>query len=173
MSKRADSRLNVKIRVVAYGDGSGLFAVALIERGDLLIDLSGELLLSAPTRESLQVGAGVHVVGRPETVAYLNHSCRPNAILRSDGDAVTALRRIFPGQEVTVNYLATERDMASGFQCTCGSSSCYGWIRGFRHLSPHQQRSLGPLLAPYLRDEFIGVPHASFRKNDQASVGAP
>ncbi len=145
------SKLNPKIRVIDQKGRKGLFATAGIAAGEILIDLRGEKLLRAPNRESLQVGERSHVVGRRETVGCLNHACEPNARLDAGGDAIVALCDLASGQEITVNYLATEYDMHENFWCECGSPECFGLIRGFRYLSEDEQSRLVPVLAPHLQ----------------------
>ena len=61
-------------------------------------------------------------VGGNET-AYINHSCDPNAYMRTvPGDKVAffALRDIRPGEEITMNY----RDPNHPAVCKCGAARC-------------------------------------------------
>jgi SET domain len=97
----------------------------------------------------LQIGERKHVFGRDETVGYLNHSCEPNSFLDFDCLRVRALRNIQVGEEVRVNYSATEYEMHDSFRCDCGSSACLRLIRGFKFLTG-DQFELKPYLAPYL-----------------------
>jgi len=145
------SKLNRKIRVIDRRGRKGLFATAAIAAGEILIDLRGEKLLGAPTRESLQVGERNHVIGRKETVGCLNHACEPNSRLEVEGDSIVAVYDVTAGEEITVNYLATEYDMHETFRCECGSPQCFGIIRGFRYLTDSERLRLLPMLAPHLR----------------------
>ena len=61
------------------------------------------------------------------------------------------MRDIAEGEVVTFHYCTTEYDMASPFDCQCGSARCMGVIRGARHLTPAQRRHLGKWLPDYLR----------------------
>jgi len=84
--------------------GRGIFARAAIGRGELI-----GRYLGVPARRN-----GSHVLwvlrgdGRREGVSgqndlrFVNHSRHPNAMFF--GDALHALRRIRPGEEITVNY---------------------------------------------------------------------
>ena len=47
---------------------------------------------------------------------------------------------------------ASVMELAEPFACRCGAAACRGLIRGYRHLSPAQQRLLRPHLAPHLLD---------------------
>ncbi len=144
------SKFNPRVRVIERQGRKGIFATAGIAAGEILIDLRGERLLRAPNRESLQVGASSHVVGRRETVGCLNHACEPTARLDAGGGSIVALRDVAPGQEITVNYLATEYDMHENFLCDCESPECFGVIRGFRYLSDDERVRLLPVLARHL-----------------------
>lgn len=55
--------------------------------------------------------------------AYINHSCAPNAFMRTvPGEHVAffALRDINPGEEITMNY----RDPEHPQVCKCGAANC-------------------------------------------------
>jgi len=141
---------SAKLDVLLTNGRKGLFAVEAIARGEILIDLSGDEILSSPTRRSLQIGEGKHAFGREETVGYLNHSCDPNVFLDFSCLCVRALKDIRAGEEVTIHYAATEYEMHDAFACECGSPNCLRLIRGFKFLTRGQQLKLKPYLAPYL-----------------------
>jgi len=148
-------RLSVRTRSpkldIAMTQGKkGLFALVSIDRNEVLIDLNGENYFLSPTKRSLQIGEKRHVFGRDETVGYLNHSCEPNSFLEFSSLCVRALRDIQRGEEVKVNYAATEYEMHDSFRCDCGSSACLQMIRGFKFLTRDQRLELKPYLAPYL-----------------------
>ena len=139
-----------KLEVGKTKGKSGLFALEPIAKDAPIVDFRDEELLPAPTRRSVQIDEGKHVIGREETVGYLNHSCEPNAWVDVRRMCVRALRDITPGEEVTFNYLTTEYEMHDSFACDCGSPACYGIIRGFKYLTHKQRMGLKPYLAPYL-----------------------
>jgi len=141
---------SAKLDVLLTNGRKGLFAVEAIAKDEILIDLNGEEILSFPTRRSLQIGEGKHAFGREETVGYLNHSCDPNVFLDFSCLCVRALKDIRAGEEVTINYSATEYEMHDPFPCECGSPDCLRIIRGFKFLTRGQQLKLKPYLAPYL-----------------------
>jgi SET domain len=141
---------SAKLDVAMANGRKGLFALASIDRNEILIDLNGENSFLSPTRRSLQIGERKHVFGREETVGYLNHGCEPNCFLDFGCVCVRALRNIQAREEVKVNYAATEYEMHDSFRCDCGSSVCLGRIRGFKFLTRDQQLELKPYLAPYL-----------------------
>ena len=141
---------SAKLDVFLTNGRKGLFAVAPIAKDEILIDLNGEETLLSPTKRSLQIGEGKHAFGREETVGYLNHGCEPNVFLDFSCLCVRALRDIRAGEEVKINYAATEYEMHDSFQCDCGSPACLRMIRGFKFLTRDQQLKLKPYLAPYL-----------------------
>ena len=59
---------------------------------------------------------------------YINHSCRPNAFMQTFGKRllVLALRDIRPGEEITVDYVATYHSDRK--RCSCGVPGCRGTI---------------------------------------------
>ncbi len=147
---------SAKLDVAVTNGRKGLLALVSIAKDEILIDLNGEDVLPSPTRRSLQIGEGKHVLGREETVGFLNHSCEPNAFLDFSCLCVRALKDIRAGEEVRVNYAATEYEMHDSFRCDCGSPACLGMIRGFKFLTRDQQLKLSPYLAPYLLGRLDG-----------------
>ena len=59
---------------------------------------------------------------------YINHSCRPNSFMQTFGRRllVLALRDIRPGEEITVDYVATMHSDRK--RCRCGVPGCRGKI---------------------------------------------
>jgi SET domain-containing protein len=147
---------SAKLDVFATNGRKGLFAVASIAKDEILINLNGEKTLPAPTKRSLQIGERKHAFGGEETVGYLNHGCEPNVFLDFRCLCVRALRDIRAGEEVKINYLATEYEMHNSFECDCGSPACLRMIRGFKFLTRDQQLKLKPYLAPYLLGKLDG-----------------
>lgn len=129
-----------------------------IAAGETIFSLVGRETLVA-TRYSIQVGPELHLDSddldtddarvRERYWMYLNHSCEPSAWVR--GRSVIARQDITVGEGVTFDYNSTEWDMASPFDCTCGTSACVGVVRGYRHLNPPARARLTAYLAAYLR----------------------
>ncbi|HTD35286.1 MAG TPA: SET domain-containing protein-lysine N-methyltransferase [Candidatus Elarobacter sp.] len=59
---------------------------------------------------------------------YINHSCRPNAFMQTVRGhlLVLALRDIAPGEEITVDYVATMHSDRK--RCICKAPGCRGTI---------------------------------------------
>ena len=129
---------SVKLDVAVANGRKGLFALVSIGRGEILIDLNGEDASPSPTKSSLQIAKGKHLVGREGTVGYLNHGCKPNTFLDFRCLCVRALKDIPAGEEVRINYSATEYEMHDSFRCECGSPVCLRTIAGFKFLTRDQ-----------------------------------
>ncbi len=128
----------------------GLFVRRPIRQDEILITYDGPLL-NHPTRHSIQIDENSHIEGTPESNAYLNHSCAPNTYVDWKGVFLRALRDIEPGKELTCNYLTTDWELHEKFVCTCGAPNCYGELKGFKYLSPEQQRRLERFIPEFMK----------------------
>jgi hypothetical protein len=67
------------------------------------------------------------------------------------GREVFALRDLAPGELVTFDDNTTERELATPFECRCGSAACVGVVRGAAHLDPAQRAARERWLSDYVR----------------------
>lgn len=129
--------------------GRGLFARVYFNPGQLICGVKGSLMLDSGTSSrGVMIGSEAHRFslqnpwadrywatgpGNLQVVPDLNvvgwhlsnHSCRPNAVLRTaHGEGLRALRSIKAGEEVTCWY-GWKRSEA---ECLCGEEHCSGWI---------------------------------------------
>jgi SET domain-containing protein len=141
------------VELRSNGRRIGLFARAPIAAGTVIMPLAGPLR-SQPTQYSIQLDDHVHLDAGGRIDDELNHSCDASARMDLDTMNLVAKRPIAPGQEVTINYCATEEVLANPFTCDCGSPGCYRVVRGFRFLTADQRRLLEGELSPYLRKRF-------------------
>ncbi len=118
--------------------GIGTFATHDIDAGELLMLVTGGLIVRAEDRQpdKLQLAAEMY---NQETLAenvfivtpklfhyYINHSCEPNAIdisRRANSTQYVALRQIRANEEVTADYY----DETTLEVCLCKSPRCR-WI---------------------------------------------
>lgn len=115
--------------------GRGCFALVPFPKGKKIAAYAGELI-RGKRRINTRLDAQRIVriiwlndevaidaaVGGDET-AYINHSCEPNAYMRSaPGDKIIffALRDIKAGEEITMDY----RDPDHPAVCKCGARNC-------------------------------------------------
>ena len=145
------------VRVESSGGVAGVFAARTYQRGEHLLPLRGRTS-AHQSRYSIQIDVDRHIEpdslvtgAAPAPWKFLNHSCDPNLEIDPGAECFAARREIAEGEELTFNYLTTEWDMASPFDCTCGHPSCFGRIRGFRYISPEEQSRLLPAAAPHIR----------------------
>lgn len=152
------SPAHCRIRVTPRGEDRCVEAAEALAAGETILVFTGRRV-RRPDRYSVQVGPRTHVAA-PEGIPwdqavslygwrYLNHSCEPNAYLR--GVELVALVDIAGGGEVTFDYNTTEWDMSHPFSCACGTPSCVGTVRGFRHLGEAARTRLHPFVASHLR----------------------
>jgi len=120
-------------------NGRGCFATSAFKRGRKIAEYTGERIPDleaqkrARTRRVLRIcdidgrwsldgargGNGTH---------YINHSCRPNAYMRTLYGHVLffALRDIQAGEEITIDYEQTLHPDSK--RCYCGAPNCRGTI---------------------------------------------
>ena len=83
--------LSPKIRAsIRPGGQKCLVATANITENEILITYDGAFI-DHPTRYSIQIDDHKHIEGTPESNAYLNHSCAPNAYVDWRGVYLRAL----------------------------------------------------------------------------------
>jgi hypothetical protein len=123
--------------------GDGLYAVRTIKAGECLLIFGGYIL--TVEQESRLAGKlsdnGVQiaknlVICSTQTAEwggenFLNHSCEPNAGFKGQ-IAVTAMRTIRKGEQVTIDYAMvlyhSPRGPAYKLACLCGTPSCRGVV---------------------------------------------
>lgn len=146
------------VRLEPLGDaepgGVGVFAVRRIPAGALVVPFPG-IPRPRPDRHSIQLSRESHLHGVGTPADELRHACDPNArvvVEVAPPARVVALRDIRRGEEVTIDYCATEDVISEPFECSCGSPRCYGKVRGYRFLDPEQRERLGEAASPWLRE---------------------
>ena len=120
-------------------DGKGCFAVTFFPKGRKIAEYAGERITAGEGERRLSTrrkhricalddgwsldgsrgGNGTH---------YLNHSCDPNAYMRTTRGHLIfmALRDILPGEEITCDYISTYHP--DDYRCRCKSPKCRGTI---------------------------------------------
>lgn len=119
-------------------NGKGCFSTVLFRSRKKIAEYTGERISDAEARrrggrrklricginnrwslDGSRGGNGTH---------YINHSCRPNAYMQSARGHILffALRDIYPGEEITVDYGTTLHKDSK--KCFCGSTGCRGTI---------------------------------------------
>ena len=133
----------------------GLFAKEDIIEGSVMFYLKGEVSIH-PNKYSIQLDLNKHLDFPAVRKAnddldycwqYLNHSCEPNGYMNIEEFTFRALRSVRKGEEITFNYLTTEFELATPFNCQCGSARCFGFIQGNKYLTTIQMAELLLLVA--------------------------
>ncbi len=102
-----------------------LRATTRFRQGEIIAYLPSSTVAS-PDRFSLEVLPGVHIDCSDSPVGAINHSCEPNAAVKSN--YILAMACINEGEEITLDYKRTESKLASPFVCLCQSKKCRGRI---------------------------------------------
>jgi hypothetical protein len=135
--------------------GARLLVQRAFKRGDLILPLVGRH--AAPSYKTIQIGLNTHLEG--SLTAFINHSCRPSAIIMTQEIAIRAWTDLEAGDEVTFFYPSTEWAMVRPFNCLCGAPDCIGYVAGAKYLplsllsrhpvSPHIRQLAGDVLASF------------------------
>jgi len=146
-----ESNSNIEMKV--HQGHKGLFARKDFIAGSVIFHLKGSIS-KRPNKYSVQLSRDKHIdfppVRRPNddldyAWQYVNHSCEPNGYVNAEDLCFSALTNIKEGEEITFNYLTTEYELATPFQCSCGSAGCFGFIGGYKFLTVDQIAELLPL----------------------------
>jgi SET domain-containing protein len=125
-----------------------VFALEQIAAGEWAIELP-PVFDSQPASHTIQIDERRHQAYTGDVDDFINHACDPSAYLDVENLRVMARRPIGPGQEITINYAASEWDMLQPFVCACDGIP--RTIRGFRHLSPGERQQIAHLVPAWLR----------------------
>ncbi|RNF19245.1 methyltransferase [Trypanosoma conorhini] len=152
--------------------GEVTYAATFIPKGSRVFHMRG-LVIPFPTIYTVYLGDGNHLLFA-DGAQCLAHSCNPNTRLVIDaanGKAMcVAMRDIEPEEIVSFNYLTSEWDMASPFKCGCGSASCFGMIKGFRHLDEESQLRLWPYATSGVKSLFAQYRRSALSNLDTSLV---
>jgi hypothetical protein len=96
-----------------------------IRQGETIVVLP-QSSIPGPDQYSLEIYPGIHVDCSDSKAGAINHSCDPNAFVKEN--RVVAWKCILPGDEITLDYKATEQNLAVPFECACGYKGCRGRI---------------------------------------------
>jgi hypothetical protein len=136
--------------------GIGVFTSVSIPAGALIVALRGPAS-DRPSKKTIQVDGSLHLDEDGFVDGEMNHSCDSNAFVDSSDPSRPGIRasvRIPEGSEITINYCASEDEMAEAFECRCDSIGCYGVVRGYAFLSQEQREALKGRVSPHLRKKY-------------------
>ncbi len=143
-----------------------LKSLVAYEPGDLLCDFAPRRHADSPSRMTVQVAEHHHIELGPTFLELINHSCDPNVFFDTQRWVLVALRPIAPGDELCFFYPSTEWQMASPFECACGSPRCLGRITGAARIAR-------PILAEHRLSQHVQRLLAAAEEADAASASEP
>jgi uncharacterized protein len=127
-SNQMDPRFEIR---EAPGMGWGLFAREEVSQGDFIVEYTG---IKIPTKEAdvsksrylFEIDKKWTIDGETQSNRgrWLNHSCVPNVEALGEGDKILfyAVRDIFPGEELTIDYGQEYFDeFIKPHGCRCGA----------------------------------------------------
>lgn len=145
---------SLEIRMTA-DKGRGLFAAAPIRRGDLIVEMAGQVYSTDDMPEdglAMQIGEDLWLVSPGESIDDCsNHSCDPNAGFLGGSPALFALRDIAVNEEICWDYSTSIAEPTWSLECRCGAMNCRRLIRSWLDLSPDERDRLRPIALTYLR----------------------
>lgn len=109
------SKTNIGVEVKKSSAGLGLFAATSFQKGDLVIEYTGEVISEKEANKrggkylfELNDDWTIDGKGRENIARYINHSCKPNCYPELNEDEtkvfIYAKRKITSGEELTYNY---------------------------------------------------------------------
>lgn len=130
--------------------GKGLFAISKIKKHEIIFIPKGTLTTTKRySRSHSKTGEHMLAIGpctwlktnREDPLWHLNHSCEPNAYVLGS-KIIVAMKDIFPGEEITIDYSFTEEDpfWELDHPCQCGFQMCRFRIRSITYL-PQELRT--------------------------------
>lgn len=117
--------------------GRGVLVLRAFHEGDVLFRMNGTLT-ETMSQYSLQLDQRWHL-DDPDFAGRTLHSCDPNSRFDPTTRLFTALRDIFPGDLLTMDYDETEDVLFRAFDCSCGAPQCRGHIAGRLGTAAHVQ----------------------------------
>ena len=142
--------------------GRGLFAVAKIDMGEVVLVKGGHIIDREQLREKItphlgpveiQIGDDFFIAPvtddeRELSMLYSNHSCAANLGMRGEITFV-ALRDIRAGEELTHDWCTTDDDDYS-MECKCGAANCRRVLTGKDWQRPELQKQYAGYFSAYL-----------------------
>ena len=124
----------VEVRQRFIDGQHGIYACSSWNPEEVITNFLAATYSAEPTYLTIQTGESLHITLDPEFLQYTNHSCDPNVFFDTAKMDLLALKRIYPGDELTFFYPSTEWMMHQPFDCFCKSHQCLGRIRGARYV---------------------------------------
>lgn len=142
--------------------GRGIFAIANIRRGEVVLIKGGHIVDGETLRRDvtpalgpveIQIGDNLFIAPvtpeeRELSMLYTNHSCDPNLGMRGEITFV-ARRDIEPDEELTHDWATTDDDDYA-IECKCGAPNCRKMLTGKDWQRPELQKRYAGYFSAYL-----------------------
>jgi len=104
--------------------GKGVFALHEIHSVKYFYSIPMDDLRKIPAPLFAKISNNTFV-NDPKILNFVNHSCDPNSelVLDQKGAFLRSKRKILAGEEITIDYCATE-EKNTLIECKCGSTNC-------------------------------------------------
>jgi hypothetical protein len=102
----------------------GVFALKEIHSDKYFYSVPMDDLRNTPTPNCAKISNNTFI-NDPKILNYVNHSCDPNSelVLDQKGAFLRSKRKILVGEEITLDYCATE-EKNNLVECKCKSTNC-------------------------------------------------
>lgn len=144
--------------------GLGLIATDLIPKGSTVILFGGkvmtwnEVLSLDPDMQDIpyqitdDLFFGIELKEDLGIGERINHSCNPNCGFTSEMKLI-AIKDIFPGEDVTMDYATCTSLDSYRLECRCGEPNCRGFVTGNDWKISEIRERLGEYYQPYLKEK--------------------
>ena len=122
--KAEDFKIEYKNHVV----GHGMVTLKSFKKGQTIAKLAGDVV-GAIRPHSFQISSKKHLNDK-YFIGYFIHSCDPNTAIDTKHLIATALKKIEPGDYITIDYSATEDYLFRQFKCKKKKKKRRGVIAG-------------------------------------------
>lgn len=110
-------------------------------KGEIIIVLKPEIVLSEPNLHTVQIAPDFHIYDK-KFAGLITHSCNPNMFFDQLSLTFVAIQDIEVGDLLTQDYDITEDKLFQPFICKCGSLNCRGYIAGKNPIrTKHMQKT--------------------------------
>jgi len=143
-------QVEVRPSIIIAGENA-LIAQEFITSDEVIFTYSAKAS-DLRTRTSIQIAEDKHIEAG-NFASYTNHSCNPNAVLRTAYEsetntakvALVSVRNIDKGEEISFDYATTETALTDNLKkspCLCNSKDCRKVMKSFFDLAPTEQKYL-------------------------------
>lgn len=149
----------------------GLLALAGISKDEVIVIKAGRIIdkKTLDANEKIIRGSQAQITDEmfiapltpsefDDSMAYVNHSCQPNAGFGGN-ILVVAMRDIKPGEEITIDYAMQWADPTLRLSgCNCNNQSCRKVVSGDDWKNPQLQKKYAGYFSWYIEQKIKALP---------------